>query len=104
MASDLSTWRKKYREPGQSRSMTTDTASAIVGLSKQGYNNQVAGVRPISKQTRLLMEAWDLMNDEQRAVFLELARHLRDGGKIRPTAAPCPTCGAEARIHRFDLI
>ena len=77
MRGELSAWRKRYREPGKARSMTTDTASAIVGLSKQGYNKQVVGWNPISKQTRLLMQAWDLMTDRQRAAFLRQARELQ---------------------------
>jgi len=70
----LQRWRKSHHEPGRTRSMTTETAGIVVGLSSKGYMKQVVGERQLSRQTALLMTAWDLMSDTQREIFLEISR------------------------------
>ena len=73
----LKEWRKRHKEPGQPTTMTRDTAQTIVGLSADGYANQLSGRRALSRQTILLMMAWDLMTSHQREVFSVLSKTVK---------------------------
>lgn len=70
---DLRTWRKSHNEPWDDRVLCRESAEAIVGLGKSGYSKQLHGTRSLSRQTRLLMLAYNLMGDQQRSQFLKLA-------------------------------
>ncbi len=71
-------WRKQYREPGHTRSLTRDTAALIIGLSPRGYDQQRSGTRRLSRQTARLMAAWELMPADLRTRYLEIARAIDD--------------------------
>jgi len=78
----LKEWRKGHREPGKARTLTRDTAQQIIGLSFDGYANQLAERRPLSRQTRSLMTGWDLMADWQREVFLDATNLLDEAYQV----------------------
>jgi hypothetical protein len=69
-------WRKQHQEPGQTRSLTRDTAALIIGLTPSGYDQQRSGTRRLSRQTARLMAAWDLMPADLRARYLDIAKAI----------------------------
>lgn len=91
---NLREWRRSHPDPVfPDRVMMRLHAAMVVGLSEFSYADQVNGRRQLTRQTQLLMLAWDLMNKRQRTEFMEEARALYERRRRKGTGHERPDDG-----------
>ena len=72
---EITRWRLSHRERG--RSMTAQTAAALLGIGMGTYNKQVTGQRPVSRRSKMIMFLWDMLDENQQDRALTFARGLK---------------------------